>query len=290
MTDSDVTAGDPPVYRGPWWPPDPVPSPERLGGGPTFYSYPPGYADGVDHRPAGATPRWGCGDIVYGLLVMFALSLGIGVVYALVSRSTVIGLDSPVMTVAGAVAVWIGLGGWSVFASRFKGYGTLRADFKFYFEWYDLLIGLGGAFVAFMLEIAIGLIAMSTGNQPDTNTAPIIEARGSVPWVVVVGLVVGVGAPIVEELFFRGLAYGALERRFGRWVALSGSTVIFGLLHIQPTTDGFGLVFLILQITAIGLVLGVLRLVTNRCGAGVVTHMIVNIVATILVLAGVGPS
>jgi hypothetical protein len=193
-----------------------------------------------------------------------------------------------VLTVIGALAVWIGLGGWAVLASRRKGYGTLRADYKYSFEWYDLLIGLGGAFVAFLLQIAIGLLATATGNQPDSNTAPITEAKGSPGWVVVVGVVVGIGAPLVEELFFRGLTYGALERRFNRWVALFGSTVIFGLLHLQPTTNGLGLVFLILQITAIGLVLGVLRLITNRCGASVVTHMIVNTVATILVLAGVG--
>ncbi|MCX7620233.1 MAG: CPBP family intramembrane metalloprotease [Acidimicrobiales bacterium] len=238
--------------------------------------------------PTRRVPRWGCGDIVYGILAMLGLSTAVGVAVALVADRGAVDLDSPGFTVIGAVAVWIGLGGWALLASRRKGYGTLRSDYHYYFEWYDLLIGLAGAIAAFGLQIAIGAVAMNSGIEPDTNTAPIVEAKGSPGWVVVVAIVVGVGAPFVEELFFRGLTYGALERRFDRWVALGGSTAIFGVMHLQPTANLPGLVVLILQITSIGLVLGFLRMMTNRCGASIVTHMIVNTVATVLVLAGVG--
>src|SRR5206468_11743509 len=47
-------------------------------------------------------------------------------------------------------------------------------------------------------------------------------------------IVVVVGAPIVEELFFRGLVLRSLQRRFGDAWAVVGSAVLFGLAHSEP--------------------------------------------------------
>ncbi len=46
-------------------------------------------------------------------------------------------------------------------------------------------------------------------------------------------LIAVVGAPLVEELFFRGLLLRSIEKRLG-WVwAIVGSSVFFGLAHPQ---------------------------------------------------------
>ena len=54
----------------------------------------------------------------------------------------------------------------------------------------------------------------------------------AVEWAGVWGLVwVGVGAPIIEELFFRGALQPAVERRLGGVAAIVASALAFGLAH-----------------------------------------------------------
>jgi membrane protease YdiL (CAAX protease family) len=89
-------------------------------------------------------------------------------------------------------------------------------------------------------------------------------------------VVVIVGAPVVEELFFRGLVLRSLQRRFGDGWAVAGSAVAFGLAHFEP-----------LQLPALvvlGVVLGVLALRTGRLGPGMFAHGAFNAI-TIIALA-----
>lgn len=45
--------------------------------------------------------------------------------------------------------------------------------------------------------------------------------------------VVAIGAPLLEEIFFRGCMYGALRRRWGRTGAIVASSAFFAILHPQ---------------------------------------------------------
>ncbi len=45
-------------------------------------------------------------------------------------------------------------------------------------------------------------------------------------------LTVNLGAAVVEELVFRGVAFQALEQLAGRWAALAGTSLFFGLVHL----------------------------------------------------------
>ena len=47
-------------------------------------------------------------------------------------------------------------------------------------------------------------------------------------------LVVVVGAPVVEEIFFRGFALRAFQDRWSPTPALIASSLLFGLVHFQP--------------------------------------------------------
>ena len=78
-------------------------------------------------------------------------------------------------------------------------------------------------------------------------------------------VVVVFGAPVVEELFFRGLALRAFERRLGRWVGLVVSSLVFGLVHFQP-----------LQFPALvmfGLIAGWLAQRDGRLGRAIWAHV-----------------
>lgn len=90
-------------------------------------------------------------------------------------------------------------------------------------------------------------------------------------------LVVVVGAPIVEEIVYRGLLHGALVERFGRWTGLLVVAVWFALVHFQPVE--------IPGLLVIAVVLGVLRAQTGRLGASILAHMAFN-AAGLLLVAG----
>lgn len=64
---------------------------------------------------------------------------------------------------------------------------------------------------------------------PDTFTWP-----GAIAMILLVGLAV----PFAEELFFRGLLYRWMRVRWGFWVGLLFSSLVFGLLHVDPSLIG----------------------------------------------------
>ena len=86
------------------------------------------------------------------------------------------------------------------------------------------------------------------------------------------------GAALTEELYFRGLLYGQLDRRWGAASAVVGSAGLFGLAHFEP--NAFPSLF------ALGLVLGFLRLKNSSFWPGVGVHAANNVLAfTALLLA-----
>lgn len=92
-------------------------------------------------------------------------------------------------------------------------------------------------------------------------------------------LITVIGAPIVEELFFRGFVQRPAVARLGRVVGVVLTSVLFGLTHFQA-----------LQLPALvvfGLVLGVLADRTGRLGPSIVTHMAFNAttIVTLVILS-----
>lgn len=87
------------------------------------------------------------------------------------------------------------------------------------------------------------------------------------------------GAPLVEEVLFRGLVYAALARSAGPTRAALGSGVLFGLLHIaEPAAVG--------PLVLMGIVLGLLRARSGSLAPALVLHLGNNTLAMGLALAG----
>lgn len=101
--------------------------------------------------------------------------------------------------------------------------------------------------------------------------------------IVLLFLITVVGAPIVEELFFRGFAQRAAVARLGRPIGVVVISVVFGLTHFQ-----------LLQLPALiafGVVLGVLADRTGRLGPSIAAHMAFNattVVTLVLLSSSVG--
>ena len=87
------------------------------------------------------------------------------------------------------------------------------------------------------------------------------------------GIVVVMVAPIVEELTFRGLGYSLLAR-YGRWTAIIGTGLAFGLAH--------GLVDAFPILAAFGFGLAYLRSRVDSVYPGMIVHGLFNAIALIV--------
>lgn len=119
---------------------------------------------------------------------------------------------------------------------------------------------------------------------PDAFDPTDIERRARDLWdsasgvgTVLVVLVVVVGAPLVEELVYRGLLQRSLGDRLGRWWGLVLAAAWFSAVHLQPVE--FPGLFVA------GLVFGVGLALTGRVGAGVMAHCGFNLAGLLLVAA-----
>ena len=229
-------------------------------------------------EPAGPDrARWGLGDAVLGLFAGFwgaNVTLGL---WAAFGGSTEGSLGA---MAAGWIGLWTGLVGVPLLTSRRKGTGSLAADFGLRARPSD---GAGVAVGVFCQLLALPalyfLIQRLTGDLDVSRPARQLAEDFDGAAFAVVGLMATFAAPVVEELFYRGLLLRAAARRFGaRWAVL-GSSVVFGMSHFQLVQ--FPGLFLF------GVVLAVLSLRTGRLGASIAAHVAFNAVAVIgLVLAG----
>ncbi len=220
-------------------------------------------------------PRWGLWDVTWGLIAAFVVSLVAAVVlYA---------LDAPigVQVVVGVSTPWIVLAGWPLLTTTLRGNGP-RIDLGLSLSWRDVGWGaLGGVVALFAAGIAASITQIFVPDLTSTAADAADEIQDSGRLVIVVfSLMVMVGAPIVEELFFRGLFYGAVRKAGASalWTIVI-TAVVFAGFHVEP------LRFFVLLPTA--LVLGWVRWKTGSTAAAMVTHGLVNAPGAILLLLGV---
>jgi membrane protease YdiL (CAAX protease family) len=116
--------------------------------------------------------------------------------------------------------------------------------------------------------------ATFTDDRLQENARDLVDQATGASALVLVVLIV-VGAPVVEELFYRGLLQRSLAARFNDSLVVVGVAALFALVHFRPVE--FPGLF------AFGLVVGICALLTGRLGMAIVTHMAFN--ATGLVLA-----
>jgi len=219
-------------------------------------------------------PRWGLGDAVAGFLAGLFLSV-VGVsIWVAVSGSamTTLGLFT-----AGIAGNWLGLGGAVALASRRKGSGSLAGDFGLRIEARDIVPGLAAGVLSQLVLIPVLYVPVHL-LFPHVDVAEKAKevtdlAKGG--GIALISVCIVLGAPLVEELFFRGLLQRSAARRLGPRAAIALSAVTFGLAHFQPVQ--------LLGLVAFGVVLGVLAQRSGRLGPSIVAHMAFN-ATTVLVL------
>ncbi len=108
----------------------------------------------------------------------------------------------------------------------------------------------------------------------ETRARDMVDAAHGA-WFIVLVLVVVIGAPLVEELVYRGFIQGGLQARIGGTWALLVTAAWFTVVHLEPIE--FPGLF------AFAIVLGFCYKRTQRVGLSVVTHLAFNAMGLLLV-------
>jgi len=224
--------------------------------------------------------HWGLADV----LISIALSL--------IVPSIVVGLElaagapknGTLVILSSLITPWVGFGLWPWQCARTRGNG-IRIDLGWSFTRDDLGWGIIGAVAALGLGSAVAAITEHFAGPFDSAAGDAISSA-QVPRAVVFlfGVLAVVGAPLMEELCFRGLTFASFARFSEQrgWppipVATIASAALFAAVHLEPIR--FPLLF------TIGLVLSYLRARTGRVGASVLAHGLNNLVPVIGLLTG----
>jgi membrane protease YdiL (CAAX protease family) len=240
----------------------------------------------ADDRPVAqpdASVTWGMGDAVLGTVASIVVTTVVaGLAFSLTNTPSEDTDTIPLWAVALLqLPLWATLLGVAWRATSRKGAASFRDDFGLRFERRDALIGIPIG-LATQFGIAAVLVALDAWFGVDTSKVGEVaedladRAHGAVGVIALAVVVVAI-APLVEELFYRGLWMRAGARRFGRVGGVVLSAVVFGIIHFQPVDT--------LALIAFGLVAGWLATRYDRLGPAVWAHVGFNLTAVISLLA-----
>jgi membrane protease YdiL (CAAX protease family) len=229
----------------------------------------------TEEAPAATLPRWALGAAAIGWvsgMVCGGVLLGLWVVAT--------GEDSMALGSLGVAQVgfWVGLLGAVIVTSRRGGTGNLVRDFGLRFRARDVPLGVGlGVAVQLIVVPLIYFPFRSLIDEGDLERpARELADRAHGPGFLVFAIVVAIGAPVVEELFYRGLLLRALQRYLADGPAVAVSGLVFGASHFE-----------LLQFPAlalVGVLFAVLVVRTGRLGPAIWGHVAFNTV-TVVALA-----
>ncbi len=228
--------------------------------------------------------RWGLGDVIGGWLVVYLASVvwGVGVI-ALTGHAGEDFDELPLAVVALAqlgLAVGFFLVPWTV--TKLKGNGIV-ADLGLRARWEDLWKGglVGIATQVLVLPLLYWPMLHALGKSQDDLEGPAqtLTDRANRPVdVVLLVLIVGVMAPVFEEIFYRGLMQRSLLKRgLHPAVAIGITSVVFAATHFQ-----------LLQLPGLavaGAAFGTLAYRADRLGPAIAAHLTFNMVTVIALLA-----
>jgi len=250
--------------------------------------------------------RFGLPEAMFGVVAGFVLAFLAVSVYVSVSphprHPSQYGED-----VVSLIALWVGLVGAVVVASRIaardrlrgrgdgaesadgKAMGSIVRDYGLTLRpWPDIPLGIvvGVASQYLLVPVVeapllpfVHHLYSRLGHPAQSLTGDAFGAG-----LVVLAVLVCVGSPIVEELFFRGLLLrslvGSFEHigpRLGPCLAIVVTALVFALVHFEALQ--------FLGLAGFGVVLGYLAWRTGRLGPSIVAHMAFNTVTIIAIVA-----
>ena len=261
-------------------------------------------ADGIPTKP-----RYGAGALI---LVFLGAQLLSSIAYAIATATTsydftvpagvgaavgqasaqfsmkqdlVISVPPPLwLTALLQLPLWFGLGALPVWFAVTRGRGVV-ADLGLRRKAIDIPIGIaiGAACQLLMVPAIYWLLSKAIGGHDVSAAARELTDRASSPIsVILLFLIVGIGAPIAEEIYFRGMAQTIFGRRLRPHWAILAAAVFFAATHLQPLQFP--------ALLAFGVVLGVLKWRSGRLGPAIWAHLAFNVIAAAGLVFGLGIS
>jgi uncharacterized protein len=250
---------------------------------PTPYQSAPPYQAYQPYQPWPAPPadkppphRWGFGAFLLAEAVFLLASLFVPMVavipYVLRDPNAVDSARPPgPVLVAALVIPPLVAAAVALLATKLRGNGPV-VDLRLRCGWRDVGIGAACGFAGLLLTIPVGVLWVFWVGQDNATSAVgkvFDDTQMPLALAVLVFLDVWLVAPICEEILYRGLLWGAMERhKWNRWLILGVTTVVFAMAHFEPTRAPLLLV--------IGLPIGVARMISGKLAAPVIAHQINN--------------
>lgn len=228
-------------------------------------------AQGRALRPA----RWGLADVAIMAVGTLAVAFLAGAILGWLS------LPFGAETVLAVMAPWLMLAGWPVLATRWRGNGAV-VDLGFRMTWSDAgwgaVAGVACLVVAAIAAVLTSLVVGDFGSAAGEVAEQLVARGDPLTWFAF-GMLLALGAPVVEELAFRGLTFAALRKRgLGPAATVAVSAIAFAAFHFEPVR--------LPVLLAVGLVLGLTRLRTRALGACIVAHAVNNLPGAVFVVLG----
>ncbi len=218
------------------------------------------------------------------VIALIGFVAGVGASVGLSLAGQAVGAPRLARVVVAQAALWTGLLGAVVVVSRRFGTGHPIRDFRVTGGWSAVGWGALGSLAARMAAgMAVAMIVVISRRFSGTNDRVFRAFDNTTVGFIIVSLLAVVGAPIVEELFFRGVVQGAFLDSLGTAGAVSLQAVLFGLAHFTPLY-GLANVTIVAAVAAAGVVFGVtVRL--RGMGPAMFAHSFFNVVAVLATLA-----
>lgn len=245
--------------------------------------------------------RWGLWEVAMGLVAFLTLLAGVSIFASTPLLRDAVADNLELANFVSGLVAYGGLLVVIVIASRRLGLRSLAADFGLRFRPVDLAIGLGIGVVGRIFTIMLTAIAITvTGYAPERGNF-VLSAEPL--WIILNGFVIAViVAPIMEELFFRGLFLRSVRNRVLRSagreqpagertqkravvLAIAASSIAFMGLHLYQASDWTLFIILAGSTLFVGVVNGIVAVATGRLGGAIVGHMVFNGSAVLLSLA-----
>ena len=231
--------------------------------------------------PRQARPvRWGLGDALLAGATGYLVAILVSALWVGVTGDARVTWG---VTVLSTVGLWAGFAGVPWLVSLRKGRGSLAEDYGWRFEVrVDLVVGIVAALVTQYVVLRLVTYGFSL-LEPDielSQGAQDMAQRVDDLRFAILAVVFVIGAPLAEELFFRGILLRSLARRWGPAAGIAGSGLLFGLVHAEGgNLASVGAV--VTSLAILGIVLAWLTERYGRMGPAVVAHVTFNLVAVI---------
>lgn len=182
-------------------------------------------------------------------------------------------------SLASSVGLWVGFVGSTAYEARSQ-QENVRELVQLRARWVpDLAVGgVGGVALQLgVIPVVYVLLEPVTGPLEVEGAAQnLTKDVAGLQWIAAL-LIIGVGAPIAEEIFFRGLVRRLIQERWGIAAGVIGSSAFFAATHFQLVQFPGLLVA--------GLAFAGLAATTGRLGPSIICHIAFNLTTLVQLMA-----